>query len=57
VGEAVRRDFCDATYAPKVLVSSQAGSPEVTLVDELTALRAALTQAQSDIAELKAKVA
>jgi len=26
-------------------------------VDELTALRAALTQAQADIAELKAKVA
>jgi hypothetical protein len=46
-----RKDYVDGNFAPKFVAD------ELTLVDELTALRAALTQAQSDIAELKAKVA
>jgi hypothetical protein len=46
-----RKDYVDGNFAPKFVAD------ELTLVDELTALRAALTQAQADIAELKAKVA
>ena len=45
-----RKDYVDANFAPKFVAD------ELTLVDELTALRAALTQAQADIAALQAKV-